>query len=77
MPALPQPALPLAVGTALGGRGRGRPHHSGHGRSLSLRSQLARIASVRQATVLHDGAMRYDDLQEAQLGDALHFADVI
>ena len=71
--ALPQPAL----GTAQGGRGRGRPHHSGHGRSLSLRSQLARIASVRQAAVLHDGAMRYDDLQEAQLGDTLHFADVI
>ena len=40
--ALPQPALRTQPS------GRGRPHQRGRGRSLSVRSQLARLASVRQ-----------------------------
>ena len=47
-------------------RGRG-------GRPLPARSRRARDAAARHMAFLHDGALRYDDMLEGQLGDILCF----
>ena len=47
------------------------------GRGLTARSQRARCATAAHMAALHDGALRYDDLQEGQLGDALFFPGVV
>jgi len=62
---------PRGSGPARGGLGRG-----GRG-GLSARSQRARCAAAGHMAVLHDGAFRYDDTLEGQLGDVLFFPEVV
>jgi hypothetical protein len=45
--------------------------------TLSGRSRRARDATARHMAFLHDGALRYDDTLEGQLGDILLFPDVV
>lgn len=41
------------------------------------RTRLVWLATSDHMAVLHDGALRYDDLLEGQLGDILHFPECI
>jgi len=49
----------------------------GPGRPLPARSRRARDATARHMSLLHDAALRYDDASEGQIGDVLHFHDVL
>ena len=71
---IPLLASPLHRGAppTRGGHAGGR---TGGGRSA--RSQRARCAAAGHMAVLHDGAFRYDDTLEGQLGDVLFFPDVV
>ena len=64
--------IPVPAGSP---RRRGQP--ATRGRSIPARSRRARSATARHMAFLHDGALRYDDAVEAQIGDVLHFEDVL
>jgi hypothetical protein len=51
-----------------------RGHRGGRSAGTRLRQ---RAATARHMVLMHDAALRYDDTREGQLGDILHFPDVI
>ena len=62
----PIPAEVSRPGSSPLARGRG-------GRPLPARSRRARVAAARHMSLLRDGALRYDDMLEGQLGNILCF----
>ena len=57
--------------------GRPEPARARGRGTLSGRSRRARDATARHMAFLHDGALRYDDTLEGQLGNILLFPDVV
>jgi hypothetical protein len=64
IPSPPPPTPPAAAG-------------GGAGRRVPARSLRARAATAAHMAALHDGALRYDDMREGQLGDILFFPELV